>query len=613
MPPKTQTYRQVFDLHADLRQLWQLVADTNRLNADMGSAPVDHIPDDTLDNARLRFRYSAGGVPSEYIQDPYEWVQPYQYGVVRRHKRGPYSSTNIQLHFEPSADGSTRLISEAQVTPRHRLGALFGRLAYGIIGARRMRKTIAHYETLAQAKQRPIESLAYKPLLAQETVQNLEAMRLTLWSTGADHDAVDRLVTLIERGDDISVARIRPYALADRWGLPRRAVLEACLYATRIGLLSLRWDLLCPLCRGAKQTASSLSALEKRVHCDVCRIDYEVNFERSVELTFQVNAAIRETEAAEFCIAGPQVTPHVAIQQLLAAGERRSVRPQLDIGRYRMRTLKQIGWAVVEVSLAGAPAQMLTIMPTGWEEQDITIHPNAALTLVNDSDEEQLIIIERTEWSDQAVIAADVTAMQTFRDLFSSEALRPNEQILVGKLTVLFTDLRGSTQMYRRIGDAPAFGLVMEHFDVLKRVIAEHNGALVKTIGDAVMAVFRRPADAVMALLAAQDTLRYLEGSHPIILKAGIHTGPCIAVTLNDRLDYFGTTVNLAARLEGFSKGDDIILSQAVLEDEAVMALLADETMMLECETFEATLKGFDDNNFTLARLRKVIRLLEFA
>ena len=88
----------------------------------------------------------------------------------------------------------------------------------------------------------------------------------------------------------------------------------------------------------------------------------------------------------------------------------------------------------------------------------------------------------------------------------------------------------------------------MNHFDVLKQVIAEEDGAMVKTIGDAVMAVFRQPASALRAMLHAQQRLAApTEGMAPLQLKAGLHMGPCIAVTLNDRLDYFGSTVNMAA------------------------------------------------------------------
>ena len=79
---------------------------------------------------------------------------------------------------------------------------------------------------------------------------------------------------------------------------------------------------------------------------------------------------------------------------------------------------------------------------------------------------------------------------------------------------------------------------------------------MIKTIGDSVMAVFPRPVAALKALAAAQDLLASPPaGSRPLLLKGGIHYGPCIAVTLNDRLDYFGSSVNLAARLAGLSSG----------------------------------------------------------
>jgi len=208
-------------------------------------------------------------------------------------------------------------------------------------------------------------------------------------------------------------------------------------------------------------------------------------------------------------------------------------------------------------------------------------------------------------WTDQAVTAAEVTALQVFRDLFSSEALRPGEQISVGTLTVLFTDLRHSTQLYREIGDATAFGRVMNHFDVLKKAIAENDGAIVKTIGDAVMAVFRSPVSALRAMIDAQQVLAApADGSTPLILKAGMHSGACIAVTLNDRLDYFGSTVNMAARLEGLSSGYDVIISRSVYDDAEVREWLESEPLVVS--PFDITLKGFEEQRFELWRVGKV-------
>jgi len=178
----------------------------------------------------------------------------------------------------------------------------------------------------------------------------------------------------------------------------------------------------------------------------------------------------------------------------------------------------------------------------------------------------------------------------------------------VGTLTVLFTDLRNSTRLYREIGDATAFGRVMNHFDVLKKVITDEDGALVKTIGDAVMAIFRRPVGALKAMLAAQEMLASpAEGMSPLTLKAGIHEGPCIAVTLNDRLDYFGSTVNMAARLESLSTGDDVVISHAIYDDAEVRELIRAEN--LQATPFEMMLKGFDEERFELWRVSKTTRV----
>ena len=270
------------------------------------------------------------------------------------------------------------------------------------------------------------------------------------------------------------------------------------------------WDLLCPLCRNRKESADSLRDISREVHCEVCHIDYNANFEQSVELTFKPNPSIRDIDAVEYCVGGPEVTPHIYAQQLLKPGEQRQISGETEPGRYRIRTMTQDGGQYVRVVAGGGVAKLVVNADAldGWDQNEAFVAPLANITLYNDTDGEKLFVIERLQWSDQAVTAAEVTTRQVFRDLFSSEALRPNEKVSVGKLTIVFTDLRGSTAMYQSVGDAPAFGMVMDHFDVLRDIVREHDGGIVKTIGDAVMAVFQEPADAVQAMLKAQHTCR---------------------------------------------------------------------------------------------------------
>ena len=163
----------------------------------------------------------------------------------------------------------------------------------------------------------------------------------------------------------------------------------------------------------------------------------------------------------------------------------------------------------------------------------------------------------------------------------------------VGQVALLFTDLRGSTALYERVGDGAAFNIVREHFAFLASIVRDHDGAVVKTIGDAVMASFGDPADAVKAALAMQARIAGFNRGHgadrALAIKLGVHVGASVMVSLNDRLDYFGSTVNMAARLQGQSEGGDIVLSRAVADDPAVKPLLAGVPAREE----SVALKGF--------------------
>ncbi|HYO91948.1 MAG TPA: adenylate/guanylate cyclase domain-containing protein, partial [Pyrinomonadaceae bacterium] len=305
-----------------------------------------------------------------------------------------------------------------------------------------------------------------------------------------------------------------------------------------------------------------------------------------------------------FCVGGPQMTPHIVAQQLLPPGTERELQLSLEAGRYRLRSPELPGEQYLIAAPDGEEEITFHACEQGWPEVERRLSTKPTLRFKNTTAADQLFILERTAWSDQAATAAEVTALQVFRDLFSNEALRPGEQISVGSLTVLFTDLKGSTQLYREIGDAPAFGAVMSHFDVLRASIAEEDGALVKTIGDAVMAVFRRPAGALRSILEAQRKLSQPPpGMRPLLLKVGIHYGPCIAVTLNGRLDYFGCTVNMAARLEGLSSGGDVVISSTVHADPEVAEMINAPEHKLSAQQFEVMLKGFDEENFELWRI----------
>jgi class 3 adenylate cyclase len=401
-----------------------------------------------------------------------------------------------------------------------------------------------------------------------------------------------RLAAIVLEGMASDVARLRPKALARDLGVSPRAAIEACLASVKAGLLAMKWDLLCPNCRGPKVSVAALSELPRGAHCASCNIDYDRDFEKNVELSFAPAAAVRSVPEGGFCLSGPMATPHVAVQVLLDAGERRNVTVALPPGSYRLRTLHP--GVVVDVDYESGPFPGLRIAAPGVEVLDAADHPGDAgsVTFVNDAGFEVAALVEDRTWTRDALRAPEVISLQAFRDLFSEATLRPGDDAGVGQVALIFTDLRGSTALYERVGDAAAYNIVREHFALLASIVRDHDGAVVKTIGDAVMASFSDPAQAVRAALAMQAAIgSSAHRGRDLVLKVGVHAGPSVVVTLNDRLDYFGSTVNMAARLQGQSAGGDIVLSRAVADDPAVREVVVDIPSRRE----SVALKGFTE------------------
>lgn len=602
--PHVYHYRWVWELQASPEALWPFVADTNRFNRDTGvpAVEVEDADDPAVPNRRRRLRLSRFGVDVEWMEEPFEWVQPQRFGVVRRYSRGPVREMRILVDLDERPGGHTTLTYQVWAEPAGWLGRLAIPLQVGVLSGRSFERVVRMYDQAAVAGMEPLD-LPEPQQIPSGGRERLQRAGEALRSRGAAPELVDRLAQAVEHADDLTLTRMRPYVLADHWHARRREVLELSLEATRVGMLELQWDVLCPVCRVSKEQTSSLGEVHNQVHCETCGVDFDVNFDQSVELTFRPSPAIRRVEGREFCLGGPLVTPQVVAQALVPAGGEVVVRPKLTARRYRVRAVATPGGHWVEAEDGGDAATTCTLAPDGWSGNGQSVSRKPELRFRNDTAEERLFVLEYAAWTNQAATAAEVTALQRFRDLFSSEVLRPGERIAIGNLTFLFTDLRDSTRFYREVGDAPAFAQVMAHFDVLRDAITSNEGAIVKTAGDSVMAVFSRPVGALRSVLQAKQALAAAGSGIPHFrVKAGIHQGPCVAVNSNDRLDYFGTTVNLCARLEGLSTGHDIVLSEAVYRDPEVEADLGAATT-LDCQAGTAEVKGFDGEPVAIWRI----------
>ncbi len=129
-------------------------------------------------------------------------------------------------------------------------------------------------------------------------------------------------------------------------------------------------------------------------------------------------------------------------------------------------------------------------------------------------------------------------------------------------ITILFTDVEGSTSYWDRHGDIKGRLMIDQHNRVVFPIIQQFKGKIVKTIGDAVMASFRDPEQAMKAAIAVQQGLekkRKEDRTFRMHVRVGVHTGQAIV----ENQDVFGDVVNVAARIESRGNGDEILISGA--------------------------------------------------
>lgn len=129
---------------------------------------------------------------------------------------------------------------------------------------------------------------------------------------------------------------------------------------------------------------------------------------------------------------------------------------------------------------------------------------------------------------------------------------------------ILFADVSGSTRMYELLGDKVAKKAIEGCLASLTEVVNLHRGKVVKTIGDEIMVVFPRPEAASAAAHDMQQRVTAMPAisGHPMRIRVGFHWGP----VLEDKNDFFGDGVNVAARLAGLAKGGQVLTSAATVE-----------------------------------------------
>lgn len=428
----------------------------------------------------------------------------------------------------------------------------------------------------------------------------------------ADENATAALETLIRAAPEHALARINALDFAARAGLREEEAIAVLLHAARVGILDMSWNVLCPGCGGVLDAGATLKAVQQDAYeCVLCALGMRPTLDEMVEVVFTVSPRVRRIGAhdphslpireyyRQVLWSSGIALPEQGFEELLdevtldavelPPGERAVM--SLTLPAEFIIIFEPVSHTAVFVDVKGEPTrerrQISMVFgrgtsPTGMQ----TMQPGPLrLSLDNRTETRVLpsVLIAAAPLEELIgrrkpfLTARRLLSNQTFRDIYQTDTLTVDQRLRITSLTFLFTDLRGSTELYERVGDLVAFDLVRNHFRVLLDIVAEESGAVIKTIGDAVMATFLTPEQAVSAALRMREGMRAFNAAHgrdDLSLKIGIHEGPCLAVLLNERQDFFGQTVNVASRVQGAANSTAIVVTGPIVGDPATARLI---------------------------------------
>src|SRR6266567_1159593 len=377
----------------------------------------------------------------------------------------------------------------------------------------------------------------------------------------ADADVVVAIEALVRDAPDPALNRVNVLDFAAKRGLDQERVIAAFLHAARVGLFDLSWNVLCPGCGGVLDANTSLKTVHEDAYsCALCGAGYEPTLDEMVEVSFTVNPRVRKIAAHD-----PHSLPMWEYQRQIF----------WSTGIDLPENFEDIIAEIVLDSIELPPGERASLSLQLPQQFVIVFEPVTHSAQFLDVKGEALhgLLGRRRPF----LTAKRLLTNQTFRDIYRTDTLDVDQRLKITSLTFLFTDLKGSTELYERVGDLVAFDLVREHFRTLNDIVATEGGAVVKTIGDAVMATFLTPDHALAAALKMREAMRRLNETHgreDLLLKIGIHEGPCLAVNLNERQDYFGQTVNIASRVQGLAMSQSILATAPVVQNPRSASVL---------------------------------------
>jgi eukaryotic-like serine/threonine-protein kinase len=569
---RVQTYAWEWELQSSPEALWPFVSNTEKLNRATGLAPVRYEIETTKTpgSSQTTGYQRVAGIALKWREHPYEWIEGSRHVVLRVFEQGVLRWYVAEATLERTPGGGTKLRMAVRLEPRGMLARVVSKWEVGVRYRRRLEQVFTRLDRVLAAGVRPeIDPIDPEVRVSAAARARVDEMSRVLREAALDERAIDALSTYLLHASDQDVARIRPLELAHKFGVPEDAMIEAALYATRQGALSMVWDVICPSCRIPSDVVESLRKIEEHGSCKTCNLGFEVDFSRAIELAFRASTEIRDVETRTYCVGGPAHFPHVAAQIRLQPQERFALALSVGPGYYLVRSPQLPRHHEIRVTASGGVRRVDIIVGERGVIPSMTAG-DQLITLVNPTEREIVVRVERGGDRVYALTAARAMATATFRELFPDQSLAPGRLMSVTQATLMVAQVDDAQRIFAELGDSKAFPVAARFFEIVGRLAKEHGGSLIKTFGGLAVAAFERPSGGVDAALAVQSALDTDPVTSALRCRTVVHRGSMMALTQAGRLDYFGQNVELALELVHGVPPEVVGLTSAICQDVTV-------------------------------------------
>ncbi|MDA1014681.1 MAG: protein kinase [Planctomycetota bacterium] len=577
-----------WDLQASPAELWPYASNTDRFNRAMGLPAARFRSEPCPATGGVR-RYGETKIASMWIrweEHPFEWIEGRRFGVLREFSHGPFAWFISTTELSERPTGGTKLTHAFRILPSGWLGRLVTKMQMGRQTQRSLERVYRHIDRIvcdSRAKPRLADAFEDPVKLSASRLRRLDERVAGVVSAGVQPTAIERLQQFLVEAPDLEVDRIRPIALAKRLGLEANELIDACLVCAKHGVLRMLWDVVCPVCRVASEVRNTLKVIEAHAHCEACNLDFDSDFSEAVELIFSVHPEIRSVTTGTYCVGGPGLFPHVVAQSRIRSQERIHWALTLKAGAYRVRS-PQLPYVLnLQVDPGGETRQWDCTLGTERPRESPPLRSGRqSISFNNDSPHELQIRIERTVARDDALTAARAASLARFREMFPGEVLTLGQLANVARVTFLAVELGAVDELYASRGDGETFAVIHDCLRLIDDRVREAGGAVVKIVGNGVLASFNDPADALALSLSLPDVFRKSKSTAGLPPRIAIHCGDAMLTTMNDRLDYFGQSVNTVFRALERAGDWELLLTQSVADDPVVADRLESDPHPLE-------------------------------